>query len=462
VLKDSVYQKVAKVSKTAALRIASPQNIYLREMANAEDKSNIVEFRVRVNYSGGTWLQRIQIVDELPSGFSYLDGSGMFNGRKVNPVIAGERLTWRLGRGSSIFEGLLKYNVSVDRKELPLDGLESCSMVELMTSDSVIIQMDALKTTTSVQTISFLEKSFPMDQLVFNTGKSTLKKDALKIFTPIVDLIKKYHYADIMIVAYPDIPVKAGAAIGPLTKLAEERAKVALDFLSRRIKLDSVRITACSVFRCDTNKNILATMMKDGEGKTPTPRHLELRVQDYFLNALIKRDTVSSFSSVSFIRTFPQTNKEFVDSLVVIPGDDLIFKYTLFSNPSVALLDARIVDSTAALFTIGEHALNLNEIPIISATQFGGTVASSITPLLKKGQNELRMEAKVPFGTPPKRLDHLFYYERVNSFGETSREESNRVKIYVKGSTLPLIDTSVRTENEITGREGVRKPTSSK
>jgi uncharacterized repeat protein (TIGR01451 family) len=462
VLKDSVYQIVGKVSKTAAARSATPQNVYLREMANAEHKSNIVEFRVRLNYSGGTWIQRIQIVDVLPSGFSYVDGSGTFNGRKVNPVIDGGRLTWRLGRGTSIFEGLLKYDVFVERKEVQVTGLESRSMVELMTSDSVIIQMDTLKTTTSVQRISFLETSFPMDQLVFNTGKSTLRKDALKIFTHIIDLIKKYHYADIMVIGYPDIPVKAGAAIGPLTKLAEERAKVALDFLSRRIKLDSVRITGCSVFRCDTNKNVLATMMKDGEGKVPAPRHLELRVQNYFLNALIKRDTGSSFSSVSFMRTFPQTDKEFVDSLVVIPGDDLIFKYTLFSNPSVALLDARIIDSTVALFTVSEHALSLNEIPIISATQFAGTVASSITPLLKKGQNELRMEAKVPFGTPANRLDHLFYYERVNAFGETSREESNRVKIYVKESTLSLIDASVRKENEMTGTEGVRKPTSSK
>ncbi len=462
VLKDSVYQKVGKVSKTAAVRSASPKIVYLRDIPNAALQSNVVEFRVRINYSGGTWLQRIRAFDELPIGFSYVDGSGTFNGRKVTPTVTGHQLTWRLGRGTSIFEGLLKYDVFVERKELQLTGLESRSMVELMTSDSVIIQMDTLKTTTSVQKIPFLETSFPMDQLVFNIGKSTLRKNALKIFTPIIDLIKKYNYADIMVVGYPDIPVKAGAAIGPLTKLAEERAKVALDFLSRRIKLDSVRITSCSVFRCDTNKNVLATMMKDGEGKTPAQRHLELRVQDYFLNALIKRDTGSSFSSVSFMRTFPQSDKGFVDSLMVIPGDDLIFKYTLFSNPSATLLDARIIDSTAVLFTIGDHALRLNEIPIISTTQFGGTVASSITPLLKKGQNELRMEAKVPFGTPANRLDHVVYFERVNTFAETSLEQSNCVKIFVKALTLPLIDTSLKRENEMTGIEGARKPTSSK
>ncbi len=461
-LKDSLYQKIGKVSKTAAVRSASPQNVYLREMANADNKSNNVEFQVRLNYSGGTWLQRIQVVDELPSGFSYVDGSGTFNGRKVNPVIVGGQLTWRLGRGTSIFEGILTYDAFVERKEVQLAGLESRSMVELMTSDSVIIQLDTLKTTTSVQKISFLETSFPMDQLVFNTGKSTLRKDALKIFTPIIDLIKKYHYADIMIVGYPDIPVKAGAAIGPLAKLAEERAKVALDFLSRRIKLDSVRITAYSVFRSDTSKNILATMMKDGAGKTPAPRHLEIRVQDYFLNALIKRDTDSSVSSVSFSRTFPQTDKEFVDSLVAIPGDELIFKYNLFANPTVSFLDARLIDSTAAFLSIGDHALTMNEIPIISATQYGGILAPTVTPLLKRGQNVLRMEAIVPFGTAANRLEHLVYFERVNTFAETSLEQSNSVKIIVKALTLPLIDISLRKENELTGIEGVRKPTSSK
>ena len=462
VLKDSVKQKVGKVSKTAAVRSASPQNVYLREMGNADHNSNIVEFRVRFNYSGATWLQRIQIVDELPSGFSYVDGSGTFNGRKVNPVIDGARLTWRLGRGISIFDGLLKYDVFIERKEVKLTGLESRSIVELMTADSVIIQTDTLKTSTSVQKISFLETSFPMDQLVFNTGKSTLRKDALRIFTPIMDLIKKYHYADIMVVGYPDMPVKVGAAIGPLTKLAEERAKVALDFLSRRMKLDSVHITACSVFRRDTNKNVLATMMKDGEGKAPAPRHLELRVQDYFLNALVKQDTGSSFSSVSVMRTLPQSDKEFVDSLVAIPGDELIFKYSFFANPSVSLLDARLIDSTAALLSIGDHALTINEIPIISATQFGGIFASTITPLMKRGQNELRMEANVPVGTAADRLDHVVYFERMNTFAETSLEQSNSVTVIIKALTLPLFDALLNQKKEMTGIEGTRKPTSSK
>jgi hypothetical protein len=80
-----------------------------------------------------------------------------------------------------------------------------------------------------------------------------------------------------------------------------------------------------------------------------------------------------------------------------------------------------------------------DEIPIISAAQFRGTVASSVTAPLNKAQNELRMEAKVAFGTPANRLDHMVYFERVNTFAETSLEQSNCVKIFVKALTLPLL-----------------------
>ena len=462
VLKDSIYQKVGKVSKAAALRTATPEKVYLRDVPASSQNSNTVEFRVRLNYSGATWLQRIQVIDQIPSGFTYIEGSGIFNGRKVAPIANGQQLTWQLGRGAALFEGSLSYRVSVESKESQETGLESSSLVQLMTADSAVIQSDTLRTTTSVQKISFTEKSFPVEQLLFNTGRSTLRKDALSVFKPIMDIIRQNRFADVMVVGYPDIPVKRGSSLPVLQKLAEERAKVALDFLTRRMKLDSVRISACSVFRCDTSKDVLAGMMSDSPDRKATPRHLEIRVQDYFLNALNTRDTRSSISLTSLVRSAPIADVQFTDSLVAIPGDELVFRYALFSNPSASMVEATLFDSTASSLSIIDETLAMNEVPLISASPLGGILVSTITPLVKKGKNEIRFTAVVQPDTNSSKIDHLLYFERINAFGEQTVVKSNLVKIMLKPSGLSLIQKALNREKELTETASTRKPTSSK
>ena len=456
ILKDSVSQKVAKVAKTAAMRTGYPGNLYLRNYESAHH-SNAVEFSVRLNYSGSTWLQRIQVVDELPPGFTYVEGSATFNGRKVVPSISGSQLTWGLGRGASLFEGELKYSAEVNLSTVQQSGLESSSYVELMTSDSVTIQTDTLKTFTTVEKIPYVESSYPVDKLMFSPGESTLRKDALKIFQPIISLIKKYHFADIIVVGYPDMPVKQGASLANLQKLAEERANVAVDFLSRRIKLDSIRITACSVFRCDSSEDILSSMTEGVHGAQMKPRHLEVRVQNYFANGLVLKDTGSSISPISLVRTVPHEEKDFGDSMFVIPGDDVVFRYNIFSNPSAALLEATIVDSTAGDLAVGSESLTLNHIPIISAAQFNGIFSSTVTSMVKKGKNDLEFEAAIPIGEQNNRINHLLYYERVNTFGEVSIERSNSVTLSVKGINLSLLENALKKEKDLAGTESSKK-----
>ena len=461
-LKDSISQKVGKVSKTAAVRSGWPRVVYLRNRIAASNKSNSVEFNVQINYSGGTWLQRIKIFDELPAGFTYVEGSGTFNGKEVAPALSGQHLTWALGRGSSLFEGTLRYSAEVDDSMPQQAGLESQSYVELMTSDSVLIQTDTLKTSTNIEKIPFIETSLPIEKLIFNPGESSLRKDALIIFQPIINAIKKYHFADIVVVGYPDIPAKRGTSAAAMLKLAEERANVAVDFLSRRIKLDSIHIFPCSVFRCDTNQNLLSIMMKGESGGKMKARHLELRIQNYFTNGLVIRDTGSSTSSIALVRTMPRSEKDFADSLYVIPGDELIFRYNLFSNPSASVLLADIIDSTARGLSIGNETFTLNEIPIISAAQFNGILSTTITPLVRKGKNEMAFEATIPKGEQINRINHSLYYERVNAFGETSIERSNVVSLSVRGITLSLLENALKREKELAGIGGNRKATTSK
>ncbi len=461
ILRDSVHQKVGKIAKTAAMRTAFPEHLYLRDTPRGSSTSNLVGFSIGTNYSGGTYLQRIRIFDDVPSGFTYVEGSGLFNGRKVTPMISGNHLAWNLGRGAAIFDGRLQYQVSVARPELQASGLESRSVVELMTADSVIIQSDTLRTTTSVQKLSYIEKRFPVEPLVFNPGKSTLRKDALKIFQPAVDLIKQHRWADIMLVGYPDMPVKRGTAVSIARDLAEARARVALDFLSRRMNLDSVHITACSVFRCDTSKELLASLM-DGSRAAGGVHHLELRIRDYFQDALVTRDTNASVSAISLIRTPPQLEREFQDSIFTIPGDDVMFSCGIFSNPAGATLQASVIDSTAAGFAISGGSLTLNHVPVISAGEFNGVISSSITPLIKRGKNEMQLQAAIPAQAVDERLVHVFYFQRMNAFGETSVERSNPVTVYVRGKNLSLLDRALKQEKEYTGIRSTSKPTTSK
>ncbi len=148
--------------------------------------------------------------------------------------------------------------------------------------------------------------------------------------------------------------------------------------------------------------------------------------------------------------------------MYVIPGDDLVFRYNLFSNPSASVLEANIVDSTAGDLFVAAGSLILNHVPIISAAQFNGVYSSTITPLLKRGKNEMEFEATVPIGEQNTRISHLFYYERVNAFGETSLERSNLVTLYVKTINLSLLDNALKQERGLAGTDAHRKATSSK
>ena len=228
------------------------------------------------------------------------------------------------------------------------------------------------------------------------------------------------------------------------------------------MKLDSIRIVACGVFTSDTSKNLMASMMARETKTNIAPHHLELRVQDYFMNALIGRDTTSSHSEVSLVRTVPQSEKEFNDSLTAVPGDDLLFSYQLFMNPAGTILAASVIDSTAGRFAISNESLTLNRIPIVSAAQFNGVLSSTITPLLKKGNNEMQLHATVPPSPDMPRLEHVFYYEHTNGFGETSILKSNTVAIIVKGVNLSLIEAAVRRERELAGTETAPKATTAK
>ena len=99
----------------------------------------------------------------------------------------------------------------------------------------------------------------------------------------------------------------------------------------------------------------------------------------------------------------------------------------------------------------------MNHIPIISAAQFNGIFSSSVTPLIKKGKNELEFEAAIPIGEQNNRISHTLCYERVNAFGEVSIERSNIVTLTVKGITLSLLESALKRERDLAGAENSRK-----
>jgi hypothetical protein len=162
------------------------------------------------------------------------------------------------------------------------------------------------------------------------------------------------------------------------------------------------------------------------------------------------------------VRTPPQPEKEFTDSVNAIPGDDLLISYGLYLNPAASILQANVIDSTSDGLSVSGESLTLNHVPIISAGEFNGVFSTSITPLIRKGSNEMQLQASIPVESQNKRLVHVFYYERVNGFGETTVERSNPVIISVINKNLSLLDDALKQEKDLAGTDAVRKATTLK
>lgn len=137
-IEDSVHQKIGKVNKLFTVRQAKPKYVYNDTLRKI--KIDTLDMYVSFVFSGPKYLQSIEVNEVLPSEMTIVPNSGVFNGRKANPIIVNNRVQWNLGRAQNISQGTLRYKVTL--KEIPKPGtsLLTISKVRVMTYDSLYVE----------------------------------------------------------------------------------------------------------------------------------------------------------------------------------------------------------------------------------------------------------------------------------------------------------------------------------
>lgn len=436
---DSLVQSVSTTIRFAARKIEAPKDIFIRSGAGASEPQNTAEYILQLNYSGPAWIQRIAVTDSLPAGFEYIEGSGMFNGRRVVPTENGQLLQWNLGRGLSPLEGELRYRVHVRYSELQKVSARSYSYVEIMNADSLTAVLDTLWTTTYVQSYPYRETAFKIEGPVFEAGKISLRSDAFKAFDRMRSIVRKYPKSNFVVVGFPDGLALDNSRRDEDSLLAQKRAEAALDFLYRRIGKDSLRLTSSGVFDLDSTNNIFGTSVEQVSGRSDGTPHLELIMRDYFLDELVQKAHVDSVDDFSTTEEVPELEKYFRDSIDVSPDDHIIFRVSVFSNPLAKSKEVTLLDTLPHPVNLRKERMRLNEIPIYSPVKKSRVFISRITTLLRKGKNEITFNGSLVSANLADTLRNQIWLRRINNFDEITFEKTNCVKIVVGQKTLPLL-----------------------
>jgi uncharacterized repeat protein (TIGR01451 family) len=135
---DSIRQSLAKVNRLISARQAKPK--YLYEDTVRKVKIDTVEMFATFFYSGTTYAESIDIFDVISNKFSIVPNSALYNGRKINPIVSGNNIQWKLGRGKNVCEGVLRYKLRLNA--FPKNGsiMQSFSTIKILSADSNIIE----------------------------------------------------------------------------------------------------------------------------------------------------------------------------------------------------------------------------------------------------------------------------------------------------------------------------------
>jgi outer membrane protein OmpA-like peptidoglycan-associated protein len=104
-------------------------------------------------FSGGKFIQSIEVNEVLPREMSVVPNSATFNGRRVTPTILGDNIQWKLGRAPEVSQGTLKYSVALRNIPKANTSLLTTSTVKVTTADSVIVESQRLITENIVRDV---------------------------------------------------------------------------------------------------------------------------------------------------------------------------------------------------------------------------------------------------------------------------------------------------------------------
>jgi uncharacterized repeat protein (TIGR01451 family) len=148
---DSLHQAMSKVNKLISVRQAVPKYIFNDTLRNV--RIDTVTMVVSFVFSGGKFIQSIEVNEVLPREMSVVPNSATFNGRRVTPTILGDNIQWKLGRAPEVSQGTLKYSVALRNIPKANTSLLTTSTVKVTTADSVIVESQRLITENIVRDV---------------------------------------------------------------------------------------------------------------------------------------------------------------------------------------------------------------------------------------------------------------------------------------------------------------------
>ncbi len=437
---DTIKQTVSKMVRLTVKREAYPKNVY------KDAKENIVEFTTRFSYSGNMWLQLITAFDKLPSGFSYLEGSAMYNGRVVAPAVTNNELVWKLGRSISTFNGELKYKARVTRIPSASEKMLSQSRFEAMTIDSTILRSDTLLTENILQNVLPNDNNIKIEEKLFIENKSTFLPNTPFKLDELTSMMKKQSNKTFVIVTYPDA---VQANFDATKRLVTERSNRVYEFLNRRLNNSSVHLLINQIF----DETILQPQAKSVQLEIHTE-------QSSTSNPFAVYDTSLSISKTSITKLLPVYPASYADSMSVITGDEVVCNTRVYLTLSSKAKSITFIDTLPNDFVVNERSFAVNNIPVGSnnisiKTQssplssknikdnvdvsYSKVISLTVASLLKSGVNQISFRASIPADSVTNALmKNTIYIQKKNEFDEISNQSSNAATIVIRQAAKPV------------------------
>ena len=305
----------------------------------------------------------------------------------------------------AIGEGFLTYKVTARPAQAPEVTAQLVSVLELMTADSLATMSDPLGTQTVLRNVAFSEENIPLGGRVFEAGKYSVVNDGAKRSNDIVRRVQSSPFAEFVVLTYPDAVRAVSGTDTSGRAMAGARAAELDQFIARRAGEDSARVSVRSIFDYKSS----------GSSIQPIDGDVELRLQNYFYNGLVPRDT-------GYALTAPLTGKAdasgkaYRDTIRIQPGDAVTVHGTYVYDPAVIHSMIIMVDSLQRSIIVDDGSftvngvkvppgtfslravspeLSLNQKPKMRDVDYTQIISIDMTKFVKPGPNEIAFSGRV-------------------------------------------------------------------
>lgn len=275
---------------------------------------------IPIAYDGTSPITRLEWTDSLDAGLRYVPGSGVANGRSIEPMVDGRRLFWTLDSLASPFSYNVIYQVVSNRPSERLVTLRSqTSDLRIITPDSTITLAGVLATENRTAiALPGRAFNFVMPSVLFEIARAELRPGAESALEAAAALMREDPSLTLIVEGHTDaVPIRS-REFASNTELSQARAGSIVDMLSSRFGIARHRMAAVGF-----GEHRPVATNRTSEGRQLN-RRVEMRMfRHEFWTSVLKEGGVDSTheARASVMPVVPAKP----DSLVAIrPGDRYI------------------------------------------------------------------------------------------------------------------------------------------